>query len=283
MALSDLYYRVLGVNVAVRCSDPDLRLLIQADWGQMASEDVPGDLNYTVSRIAETAQFGLASFGQPAKSVADEGQLLHELQTDAIISIQQHRQDLYFIHAAVAELDGAACIFVAESGAGKSTTLWGLLHHGWRYLSDELAPIQIASLQVHAYPRALCLKSRPPERYPLPHAAVQTPHTFHVPVAKMPCDCRLDPTPLAAAYFVEYCSEASVPEIQPIGAAEAAARLYADALNPLAHANAGLLGAVEISKRIPCYTLDTADLSATCELVTSHARRLRKSPIAPRS
>jgi len=278
MDLPDLSFRVLGVNVRVRCSDPELRSLIQADWDRLAVDDpggdAAGDLQYLVSRTDRASSICLTRLGQPPCGVGDEGELLYELQTDAIISIQRIRHDLYFLHAAVAELDGAASLLVAESGAGKSTTLWGLLHHGWSYLSDELAPIQIASMQVHAYPRALCLKSRPPHPYPLPDGAVQTSHTIHLPVAQLPAASHIDPCPLAAVYFLDYRPETDVPELTPIGPAEAGARLYANALNPLAHANAGLEGAVEITKCLPCFTLDSADLSATCQLVTSHARRL---------
>jgi hypothetical protein len=49
--------------------------------------------------------------------------------------------------------------------------------------------------------------------------------------------------------------------------AEAAARLFAHALNPLAHAEEGLDGAVAIATRCPCFALHTADLPATCALM----------------
>ena len=51
---------------------------------------------------------------------------------------------------------------LGKTGAGKSTTAWGLLHHGFSYLSDELAPIDLETLEVLPYRHALCLKRRPP-------------------------------------------------------------------------------------------------------------------------
>jgi hypothetical protein len=49
--------------------------------------------------------------------------------------------------------------------------------------------------------------------------------------------------------------------------AEAAARLFAHALNPLAHTEEGLDGAIAIATRCCCFALHTADLPATCTLV----------------
>jgi hypothetical protein len=201
----------------------------------------------------------------------DVGEFLYVLEGDVTIALQRIRKDLYFLHAAVAEVDGRAFLLVAESGGGKSTTLWGLLHHGWGYLSDELAPIDLSSNKVHAYPRALCLKRPPPHPYPLPAATVETPWTFHVPVQLLPQVSPMESCPLVAVYFVKYCPDTSNPAIREISAGEAGARLYANTLNQLAHANAGLDAAVGIARSIPSFALDSADLAATCALVSSHS------------
>jgi hypothetical protein len=149
-----------------------------------------------------------------------------------------------------------------------------MLHQGWRYLSDELAPIDLNTMLVRAYPRALGLKRRPPADYPLPATAMETPRTFHVPVDSLPRVSPMELCPLAAAYFLKYCPEDSEPSIRPMGVAEAAARLYANSLNQLAHANAGLPAAAEITKSIPCFALRSSDLAATCALIDQHRGEL---------
>ena len=145
-----------------------------------------------------------------------------------------------------------------------------MLHHGWRYLSDELAPIDLSSMRVHAYQRALCLKTLPPQAYPLPAATVETPRTLHVPVQHLPAVSQLESCPLAAVYFVKYSPTASSPSIRAISPGEASARLYANNLNQLAHANAGLDAAIQVAKSIPGFALESADLAATCALVDAH-------------
>jgi hypothetical protein len=158
--------------------------------------------------------------------------------------------------------------------------VWALLHHGFGYLSDELAPIELSSMHVHAYQRALSLKRRPPLPYSLPPGTMCTPHTLHVPVQHMPRIAKAASFPLAAMFFVAYDPGASAPTIHPITPGEAGARLYANALNQLAHSHAGLDAASRIARAIPSFMLHTADLPATCALICaalganrSHSRR----------
>lgn len=272
MGSHDLSYRILDVNVSVSCPVPELRSLVDAHWGYMAHGDTPPDLTYSVSRSEPAAPIAIDRCGQPTKWTSEEGQFLYELEGAATVELQLIRRDLYFLHAAVAEVQGKASLFVAESGGGKSTTLWGLLHHGWQYLSDELAPIDLSTMRVHTYQRALCLKNSPPPPYPLPAETIETQRTLHVPVRHLPAVSQLPSCPLVAMYFVKYRPGASTPEIRAISAGEASARLYANSLNQLAHANAGLDAAVQIAKSIPSFTLDSADLAATCALVGKHRR-----------
>ncbi len=191
------------------------------------------------------------------------------MEVDSTIAVQRIRKDLYFLHAAVAEVDGKAYLLVAKSGGGKSTTLWGLLHHGWRYLSDELAPIDLATMRVHAYPRALSLKRHPPA-YPLPQADTGDASDASRSDRAICPACRnwsrvLWRPPIS-------CIIVQMPTRRPCersAAGEAGARLYANSLNQLAHANAGLDAAVQIAKSIPSFTLESADLAETCALVAS--------------
>ena len=63
------------------------------------------------------------------------------------------------LHAAVLERNGRALILPAPSGSGKSTLCAGLLFHGWRLLSDELALIRPDNCQVTPLPRPVSLKN----------------------------------------------------------------------------------------------------------------------------
>jgi len=62
------------------------------------------------------------------------------------------------LHSAVVDWDGQSLLLSGEPGAGKSTLTAGLLMHGWRLLSDELAVIDPDTHHLHALPRPVGLK-----------------------------------------------------------------------------------------------------------------------------
>jgi len=62
------------------------------------------------------------------------------------------------IHAAVVEREGCSLILPGEAGSGKSTLCAGLIHHGWRLLSDEVAVIRPSDGCLLPVPRPVSLK-----------------------------------------------------------------------------------------------------------------------------
>jgi len=73
--------------------------------------------------------------------------------------VSAHCHQYLVLHAAVVEKFGRALILPAPPGAGKSTLCAGLIHRGWRLLSDELALIEFASERVVPMPRPVSLKN----------------------------------------------------------------------------------------------------------------------------
>jgi HprK-related kinase A len=63
------------------------------------------------------------------------------------------------VHAAVVERGGRALILPAPPGSGKSTLCAGLVHRGWRLLSDELTLLEPSGGQVIPLPRPVSLKN----------------------------------------------------------------------------------------------------------------------------
>lgn len=261
---------LFGVHVRVACPDALSAALVDGNFGAFAtraSRSTPdysytiqlasGDLGYTVS-----AEHGTTTIAQ------DAYELLYNLEKSITIDVQLRRPDLFFVHSAALQRGGQACLLVAPPGSGKSTTAWALLHHGFGYLSDELAPIDLATMTVLPYPHALCLKRHPPARYALPSDTIVTGRTLHVPSASIASDVDT-PVPLGFVFFNQYDPAALAPTSRAISGAAATALLYANGLNQLAHSGDGLAAAAAIAARADCHQLTTADLTQTCELVTS--------------
>jgi hypothetical protein len=211
---------------------------------------------------------------------SDDGEFLFLFEKDMTIELQKRRTDLYFLHAAALEFMDNAVLLVAPSGGGKSTTSWGLLHYGFGYLSDELAPIKLNGMKVLPFPHAICLKRQPPNPYRLPDRTLYTSRTMHIPAELLPSKIGSRPGPLAAIFFLQLSLECFAPSIERLGNAESAARLFANVLNALAHKGEGLDAAIKITKRTPCFKLTIGDLSATCASIKKTLQGLPDCRIA---
>jgi len=270
--LKILDLRILGIGVRVRFADPYSYVLLSKGYSAFIAEaDASADLEYVVLQ-QKAPGFDLLFKGQPAEHAVDEYELLYLFEKHMTMEVQKLRQDLLFLHAAALEQNGRAALLVAPSGGGKSTTAWALINNGFRYLSDELAPIALATLQVHPYPHALCLKWEPPAPFCLPAETLRTSYTLHVPVESLRGGVCREETPLAAIFFLRYDAENGTPQAKPISRAEAAARIYSNALNLLAHPRYGLDAALEVAEHSRCFEIVTGDLRKTCGLIQSRLR-----------
>jgi len=264
---------ILGCHIAVYCHDAEAHDVLVKNYSSLQGNHDAVDLIYSVGRLTGSRKYVIARTGRASLIAEDAGELLFMFEKDFTIALQTLRRDLYFVHSAVLEWDEQAIMLVAPSGYGKSTTTWALLHHGFQYYSDELAPLDLNALEVHPYPHALCLKREPPAPYLLPPDTLYTSRTLHIPTEALPSKAGGAPKRVVAIFFVQYHPK-GFPTVRPMRKAEAAMRLFVHALNPLAHPEDGLDGAVAITMRSTCFELRTADLPATCALMIRTLREL---------
>lgn len=263
-------FESVGCGVTVQGSDPDALATLRSNFSGMAPSGSTQNLIYDLQRAPDGSIRVVRAGSDVSLRATDMGDLIYQLEADLVVQLQLLRSDLFFLHAAVVTLDGAAHLLVGRSGAGKSTTCWGLQHHGFGYLSDELAPIRMSDMMVHPYPHALCMKSEPPSSYPVPQGGWDTPRGVHIPIS--PHDT--DPRPVRSIFIIEYAAGRAQPEIVAIGRAEAAARLYPNALNALAHAGDGLDAVTQIASAVPAFRVECADLGDTCNSILATAQAL---------
>lgn len=212
------------------------------------------------------------------ESLRNLGDLLFVLDKDLTIELQHRRSDLYFVHAGVVAFRRAAVALVAPSGTGKSTTVWSLVCDGFGYVSDELMPLEVEAGRVLPYPRALCLKSVPSGAHALPAQTLHAGRLHYAPIYARASVQPLGSLPLRAVFFLERIEDDTKPEMGPVGVAEAAARLYANTLNALAHPGFGLDVATRIVRQVPCYRLRLGRPAATVAAVrTALSNGQRKS------
>lgn len=268
MAPSILTFDILERVVEIACGDPQTRRLLDGIYGGFRPANLPAHLSYKVGKSESGVGY---SIEREAKRVRtdDADEFVTKLGDDITIESQKLRPDLYFVHAAVVESGGRAILLSATAGQGKSTTTWALLHHGFRFLSDELAPVDLDSLEAHPFPRAISLKSPPPEPYALVQPVRTETRVIHVPANELPGDVAQTPVPLGAIIFVRHDPAEKRPSLERLEAARAAMMLYANALNPLAHRGDGLDGALRIVECCESFELVATDLRRTAALIRS--------------
>jgi hypothetical protein len=276
---------LLGQSISIDCPDPDAHALMEAGFAAMLRDNVAAGiptakLNYQVHREASGPSHLIARSDGLALSASGAGEAALAVESDIMLELQRRRPDLCFIHAAAVERNGKAWLLAAESGAGKSTTAWGLLHHGFRYLTDEFSPMDLDSLQVHPYPYALSFKTQPPEAYPLPEGALDLGPVVHLPTRCLPSPPVHEQIPVAGVFLLDYRPDRSHPAVRRLSVAEASARLYITVLNALAHSRCGLDAVVRIAENMPCFALATADLGATCRLIAATVADCEPSALA---
>ena len=261
-----LYLVILEVRIRVRCPDPYSFVLLSRAYDAFITPSSAHDLNVDIV-AADDAAYRILIDEEPPEIAADDYELIYLFEKGVTFQLQKRRKDLLFLHAGALEFQGRACILVAPSGSGKSTTTWALVNSGFHYLSDELAPIDPATLEVHPYPHALNLKKAPPDPFGLPADALHTEHTHHIPTDCFPTAVCERPVPLAAIFFLRYDPQATEPSILPVSKGVAGARIYSNALNLLAHSTYGLDAVADIARGGACFELITCDLSKTCAMI----------------
>ena len=273
------WFSIFDRTIRINCDDTEMNNLVLGVYGSMqVSEEqatFPPDIDYVLSRTdREGEMYCIERLGEKAIYSDDDGLFIYLLEKDMTIELEVQRSDLYFLHAAALEYKNNIHLLIAESGGGKSTTAWALLHHGFNYSSDELAPVELKDMTILRYPHALNQKTHPPEPYPLPSNTITTSRTMHVPTDSLPCMLTSKPLELSSIFFVQYDSSNVEPSIQDVSSGEATARIYANGLNQLAHEADGLAAAAQIALHAKCFHLNTASLDKTAELVKSFLDKL---------
>jgi hypothetical protein len=247
--------------VTVQCeSDETARVVSRAFDGLTARGSATSVARrFVIEGQPLTERYRIIDVEGDVASCTDASSLLYCLDRQLTIALQLLRPDIFFVHGAAVALDGRVAVLAGPSGSGKSTLTLALTHDGFQYLSDELAPVDLSSLTIYPYPRALCLKSPPPEPYQLPAGTVRAVGRYYVPVDALDAGFQKQTMPVGALVFVQRAN-GRTPPARPVSRAEAVAHLVSNCLNGAAHHSGGLDAAARITETVPCFMLDSTRL-----------------------
>lgn len=180
------------------------------------------------------------------------------------------------IHAGVVVRDNKAILLPGCSGSGKSTLVAALAAKGWRYLSDELALIDVGGTVVWPFPQAMSIKAGSVSildgYYPglealTEHRRIDGRAVRFVapPIEKQLMD-DAGPFEIAALFFPIYLPQVKVECLQLLPL-EALQRLAAVGSSPRSLTDEDIEGLIYLADTLPCYLLYFDDLERAMEMI----------------
>jgi hypothetical protein len=266
-------YEAVSFPFTIQSPSPGIASVVDFIYGEMRTQAAPPGSYPIEIRPAQSNPRRLELLLGGTRRTESErlGDILHQLDNELTIQIEQAVPRFYFVHAAALAEGSRATLLVGDSGAGKSTTSYALASSGMDYLSDELSPIDPQSAAVHPYPRAICLKREPPAPLILPSRHLRTEWTVHVRPRDLGSRVLTTAVPLARVVFVRYSPGHGAALLRPISKGEAAVRLYKGALNQLARPSFGLDDTLSLIRRAECYELLAAGVEETVQALRQPA------------
>jgi hypothetical protein len=179
--------------------------IIELFWRPFLSVSRDADFDLSVTPFGERLRVRLP--GHEELLLDDPWHALNAVKHSLVEHALAQAEGVLAIHAAVLTRDDACVLLVGGSGSGKTTLCLELLDRGWRYGSDDLAPVMAGQEQVIPFPRAISLRDvdawdryidrwEPPPGLPRPREPFQLPASLFDVVSSDP----LKPTRL---FFID--------------------------------------------------------------------------------
>ena len=253
--------------VGIQCEDGELACLLRTNFEGLLTCDRSNDVSYQIQGKG-SGPFRLNRSDSSGEiAAAQTGDVIYELEGNLVVWLQLANPSYAFLYAAALIRNRSVHLLTGHSGAGKSTTAFGLTQAGFQILTDEMVAIDPVSRTLTAFKHAVCLKQHPPDGFELPPGTVTSTRGYHIPLSALNDGDPEDGLPIKTIIFMEYDPAASRPQLLSCGAAEAVTRLYPNMLNALSHPEAGLKAAATVVRELDSYLMKTAELEASCELI----------------
>ena len=246
--MSDLFIEFDGQQLTVSTDVADMLAFLADTYSAMLvprSRESIGRLEFVRSESGYTIRGGRhTTFGAPLKF------LFESIRDEVLYCFVSARRDLMWMHAGAAERAGKAILFAGPSGNGKSTMVTLLCERGWRFLSDDIAPIRMNGDEVLPFPQS-------PRRRIHQGQPLQPEHFGRLAresVVIEPGLIQRAATPIGAIVFPVF-REGTGAELERVPAGEAALRLIRDCTNFADHKADAISRAVAMARTIPVYGL----------------------------
>ena len=202
-------------------------------------------------------------------------QLFRHLEIETVSFLVNDTKNLYLFHAGAVTKGRTGILLPGTSGAGKSSITLALLLRDYRYMSDELALVDVSTGELHPFPKPLSLKNISifsglaihniwlgPEAG---EKAREEPVWYIHPEDIKPNTIG-EPTPIRYIIFPTY-DPAATPQIKPLTSDEAMRRLIDNSVKFHQFGRHGLHLLANLLEEAECFCLTSNDLEKTTALI----------------
>lgn len=225
----------------------------------------------------------------PRHLLGKQGNIVFETPDwlELLLTLQEHflhdfikftRDQYYLLHSAILVKRGKAVLLPGVSKSGKSTMTIALLKEGFKYISDEIAAIDLNTLGASGFPRAIVMRDKTLSLFP--HLGPEINHLryklvvsgkvrevhYGVPSGKNVAAMKKF-YPISVIVFPHYKwkGDACLSEIKPPSAS--LFDLMQCSLNQRRLKEKGFKTAARLVRQAKCYSLQTKDLAKACEII----------------
>lgn len=253
MSLPPLYITFGQHQVLVETEILDVHTTLRR-WFYAMLELQPSSIIHQV-RIKRSAGNYIMQSGETVHEVSCEQWLLQAVKYEVIMGLIRARPDLLWFHAGAVAFDTGAVVFAAPGGGGKSTLVAWLCQQGWRYLSDDVLPLELTTGNILPFPQTPRVRHNTGE-------LVASDRLSEVPKFDVTLDldliCR-SPLPIRALVFPSFDRQISA-QILPYSPGTAALELLRNCINFTDHKQAAVQQICEIVKHLPAFELSFSNI-----------------------
>lgn len=247
-SISELYIEFDGQQLTVRTDVPEMcesfahaysAMLVAAPTASLGRLDfLRSGTGYNVRGLRDT------DYAAPLRY------LFESVHGEVLFHFISSRQDLMWIHAGGVEQAGKALLFAGPSGNGKSTLVTMLCERGWRFLSDDIAPIRMNADEVLPFPQTPRRRIHPGHLLRPEEIGLIRRESVVIDAGQI----RRSPTAIGGIVFPAF-REGATAALTRVTPGDAALKLIRDCTNFADHKGAAVSRSVEMARTIPIYGL----------------------------
>jgi hypothetical protein len=259
MNLSPLYITFGQHQVAVETAIVDVHFTLMRWFYAMLSPQ-PSFIVRQVTIFQSDGNYIIKSDQTVHDPIREQFWLLQAVKYEIVMGLVRSRPDLLWFHAAAVAFDTGAVVFAAPGGGGKSTLAAQLCQQGWRYLSDDVLPLELATGNILPFPQTPRVRQNTGE-------LVSGDRLSQVPKFDVTLDLKSicqEPLPIRAMVFPSFDSQTEA-QILPCSPGTAALELLRNCINFTDHKQAAVQRICELAKHLPAFGLSFSNVDCALE------------------